>query len=718
MEGGEDTQPQPTDSEDPGHEGYSQGAGQPYEYTPLPEPDEPAEPGGNILMVPTMLWTRLVTIHPGEYDDEIAVDLSDFALEETDESRLRERRVATPEYRASASEPEPEPEPAQPEPLYYEALSYVWGSPEDPSSVFVGGGRRVIPITRNLDVAMRHLRYPDRPRVVWIDALCIDQANLGEKSRQVGYMGYVYWSAPRVVVWLGPEADDSHHAMDLLNSVGEKIQVDWKTMAYSCVAEEDEAVWGWRRHERDLPMDDRDWAAVWAFAKRPWFRRIWVRQEVFKAGDEALVYCGRSCISLDLLRRGLYRVTCRNGSIEADTASSVLRPNYFSITDLRYRIRGALCTDPRDYVYGLLFILAEFRPLAITPDYSKSLGEVYQGVVLRHIDTSGNMALLEACGDDPSDPEHSPPPGNIKLPSWVPNWTSGNDVPFYLGITRRFLPFGASTEYIGDGILSAAGVMKAVIRDIVELDATSHLRFSASVRSLVPRDAADSRYPGGGSLWDAYRVALCGNCLKDRTLPPDISAYMDTEDSHNALEGIVHGEEPPESLGDANLWHNTSAEYAMCYQAQLGLQSSRFFIAEDGLMGWAPKQARPGDRVATMLGSQTPTVLRPAPSPGAERYEVVGPCYLHGFMFGEAFLGPFPEGTRPVAHYADEDGNPDHFEFLDTNSGESLLQDPRLGALLTPEQELLWQRGEVRGFIPNVDYLRSVGLDIEYFDLV
>lgn len=215
----------------------------PYEYMPLPEPDEPAEPGGNILSAPATLWTRLVTIHPGEYDDEIAVDLSDFALEETDESRLRQRTLSTPEYRASASEPEPESEPAQPGQRYYEALSYVWGSPEDPSSVFVGRGRRVIPITRNLDVAMRHLRYSDRPRVVWIDALCIDQASLGEKSRQVGYMGYVYWSAPRVVVWLGPEADDSHHAMGLLSSVGEKIQVYWNTMRFSCVAEEDDAVW-------------------------------------------------------------------------------------------------------------------------------------------------------------------------------------------------------------------------------------------------------------------------------------------------------------------------------------------------------------------------------------------------------------------------------------------------------------------------------------------
>lgn len=66
--------------------------------------------------------------------------------------------------------------------------------------MFVGEHERTIPITENLDEALRHLRYPDRPRHMWIDSLCIDQGNMEERGRQVGNMSHIYWNAPRVVV--------------------------------------------------------------------------------------------------------------------------------------------------------------------------------------------------------------------------------------------------------------------------------------------------------------------------------------------------------------------------------------------------------------------------------------------------------------------------------------------------------------------------------------
>ncbi|KAG6356031.1 hypothetical protein INS49_015416 [Diaporthe citri] len=118
-----------------------------------------------------------------------------------------------------------------------------------------------------------------------------------------------------------------------------------------------------------------------------------------------------------------------------------------------------------------------------------------------------------------------------------------------------------------------------------------------------------------------------------------------------------------------------------------------------------------------MLGNETPTVLRPVSSPETEQYEVVGPCYLQGFMFGEGFLGPIPEGLRPVAHYEDGHGTPAHFEFLDTISGESFPQDLRLDAFLDPDQAWAWQTEEVRNCRTKVEVLRSFGLDMQYFDL-
>lgn len=92
-----------------------------------------------------------------------------------------------------------------------EALSYVWGSTENPSSLIVqtSTGRKVIAITQNLAQALQYLRREDKDRVLWIDAICVNQADLIERGGQVNRMADVYELASRVVVWLGEEKDSS-----------------------------------------------------------------------------------------------------------------------------------------------------------------------------------------------------------------------------------------------------------------------------------------------------------------------------------------------------------------------------------------------------------------------------------------------------------------------------------------------------------------------------
>lgn len=115
-----------------------------------------------------------------------------------------------------------------------------------------------------------------------------------------------------------------------------------------------------------------------------------------------------------------------------------------------------------------------------------------------------------------------------------------------------------------------------------------------------------------------------------------------------------------------------------------------------GLWG-GHRKGEADDHIATMLGSETLTVLRPVTSLEIEQYEPVGPCYLQGLTFGESFLGPLPEGMQPVAHYEDEKGTAAHFEFFDTMSDESSSQDPRLDAFLDPDQAWPWQTDGDRG---------------------
>jgi hypothetical protein len=83
----------------------------------------------------------------------------------------------------------------------FEALSYSWGPPILSSTIFCDG--KPWGITPNCEAALRRLRQPQKSRLVWVDAICINQNSIPECNNQVKYMGEIYGQAKQVVVWLG-----------------------------------------------------------------------------------------------------------------------------------------------------------------------------------------------------------------------------------------------------------------------------------------------------------------------------------------------------------------------------------------------------------------------------------------------------------------------------------------------------------------------------------
>ncbi|KAG4430208.1 hypothetical protein IFR05_014310 [Cadophora sp. M221] len=104
------------------------------------------------------------------------------------------------------------------ESLEYTALSYVWGEALYKSPVEFNG-RKDFPITKNLKIALEHLRHETERLVLWIDALCIDQNNNEEKMHQVQLMKEIYSGAKETCLWLGEAADGSDLAMDIVGSM-------------------------------------------------------------------------------------------------------------------------------------------------------------------------------------------------------------------------------------------------------------------------------------------------------------------------------------------------------------------------------------------------------------------------------------------------------------------------------------------------------------------
>ena len=101
------------------------------------------------------------------------------------------------------------------------------------------------------------------------------------------------------------------------------------------------------------------------------------------------------------------------------------------------------------------------------------------------------------------------------------------------------------------------------------------------------------------------------------------------------------------------------------------------FTTVDGYIGLAPTATKPNDEVCILLGCQTPLVLRPC---GDGSHKVVGECYIDGFMDGAAFLGPLPSKWQLVLRYLEQFSS-NYGAFLDHQTGEFQIEDPRIGPL-------------------------------------
>jgi hypothetical protein len=73
-------------------------------------------------------------------------------------------------------------------------------------------------VTKNAYLALRDLRYQEKDRILWIDALCIDQNDDKERGEQVQQMGSIYSKAERVIIWLGEATYDTDYVMHYMNS--------------------------------------------------------------------------------------------------------------------------------------------------------------------------------------------------------------------------------------------------------------------------------------------------------------------------------------------------------------------------------------------------------------------------------------------------------------------------------------------------------------------
>lgn len=211
---------------------------------------------------------RLLTLLPGQFQDRVQLSIT--------HERFQDERCTT-----------------------YECLSYTWGEAHTPEEIYIwqkppttGGNVDGLQFLRpriNLLTALKYIRLPDRPRVIWADAICIDQDNVAERSQQVARMGQIYNRAARVLVWLGTEDDSTSLAVDTIERLSAGILLTADRRNCSTIPGSEAEIVEHRLKESKLTP--QHWTSLSQLMQRPWFKRLWIRQEVLLAAN-VLVRCG------------------------------------------------------------------------------------------------------------------------------------------------------------------------------------------------------------------------------------------------------------------------------------------------------------------------------------------------------------------------------------------------------------------------------------------
>lgn len=319
--------------------------------------------------------------------------------------------------------------------ISFQALSYCCGESILTRRIQLNGQQ--LPITENLYYALQVLRQEHEPIFLWVDAICIHQHLPEEKSQQVINMFSIYRKASHVDVWLGTNGMATGLAMAFLSSATKKL------------------ISHIHAHHKDF---DFLLGGIRELLSRPWFQRIWVKQELF-AASRVVVHCGtdvaygdfitdwtsaveimlevqeelhmdptypfkRHCEILRTFRRAKPKeLTERDGpELENPLRHSAYHMDVINVLE---RCAGSQCSQPQDHVYALLGMTdvktsaestAHLDGKTLIIDYTKSATDVLTDICRHVIRRDESLAILHL------DSSYGPTSTMIDLPSWVPDF--------------------------------------------------------------------------------------------------------------------------------------------------------------------------------------------------------------------------------------------------------------------------------------------------------
>lgn len=512
----------------------------------------------------------------------------------------------------------------------YQALSWVWGDQNVTEVILVNDTTTSIPA--NLLPALRAFRLELEPVLLWIDTLCIDQANTGERNHQVGLMKQIYSSAETVLAWLGPAVDGSTQSMKLLE---ENLHIPDRSLQDTT-----------RVKKKSLDV-----------LSRQWWTRMWVMQELLLA-RHALLCVGRDRVPWPKTAFTFLRPEFGLANLSRIQRLMLKRSGTLSILQMFMLLQDCACTDPRDRIFAILGLVDPLDAASNFADYSLSLQEVQTRLVMTSVENYGKLYVL-SCAVGATFYEDVP----VQNPSWTPVWgrssstwavrsserSSRFDLHYSmpLGLTmsdsivteqgatpfrpdqlnfRRFHASrnSAATITMRQGILLRGFVFDTIGEEIFHEVATwNHIRNCFDILDHDPQITLLLTHNRWSAKQDSDPCdSGCAKCIWDTFV-----GLHPIADASYVLTRTLFADSF-DSLGTVYRWHRRNMyDVATCHRSLCSTSRGRLVLG--------PEYCKKGDLVCVLFGADVPFVLRRTVDAENETYLLVGEAYVDGCMDGQ-----------------------------------------------------------------------------------
>ncbi|KAI8712468.1 HET-domain-containing protein [Fusarium sp. LHS14.1] len=546
--------------------------------------------------------------------------------------------------------------------MRFNALSYVWGDASHRETILINGIE--VQVTRNLESALRRLSVPGQygelqtvEVPLWVDAVCINQGDIEERNESVSKMADIYNRADKVVVWLGEGNRDLDFALTAVQDKSFIMRIHGlKTEPFEPYTKEDLRI-------LLVLLED--------IGKMPWWRRIWVVQEVVLAKSDPVFVCGRNILlwtTYCLIFNSYIRDRVSTSIDFIPVAEQVSGPSTLQaisscivspIRRMRHSesrpsrvilsaLQDHLATNPRDHIYGCIGLITTPEKSLIQVDYRKSPIEVWTEAMAIIWNDVANLQLIDNISFYPFESSTNP----SQVPNFSAQSKNGMNPERYNGssLIARSPNFGWGSSHTPtisrENVLCVQGITCDQIGYVSE---TARLRKHLKEPPSWLRDMESQAQAVMDCQQSSKHVLQNLDFLREIVKRQDQASIIKTLTDYPWLEGMwFQGMEnnaahlweiffgrakiPEEVFTELSKLPKDGSEVALFAPLSLALyarlEGRKFFTTMGGLLGVGPPSIRKGDLIVFIFGTRVPMILRPR-VPG-EGYRLVGFAYVAG----------------------------------------------------------------------------------------